>query len=140
MGTTSSSENTGTGTMNPALSAAINRPSTAYYPNGGFPRTVNPELVTIPKHRNQTNVSTYVENTPQPRSGSGFTMIDIYPPEKEKDSILDQIIPLTPGYDRKRGIDKYIPDNTEILFSKLKLSYDKQDNFEDFLIKIGGYT
>ena len=32
METTSSSENTGTGTMNPALSAAINRPSTAYNP------------------------------------------------------------------------------------------------------------
>ena len=125
--------------MNPALSVATNRPNTAYNPNGGFPRTVNPKLVTIPKHRNQTNVPTYVENTPQPRSGSGFTMIDIYPPEKEKDSILDQI-PLTPGYDRKRGIDKYIPDNTEILFSKLKLSYDKQDNFKNFLIKIGGYT
>ena len=91
METTSSSENTGTGTMNPALSAAINRPSTAYNPNGGFPRTVNPELVTIPKHRNQTNVPKYVENTPQPRSGSGFTIIDIYPPEKGKDSILDQI-------------------------------------------------
>ena len=95
--------------------------------------------MTIPKHRNQTNVPTYVENTPQPGSGSGFTMIDIYPPEMGKDSILDQI-PLTPGYDRKRGIDKYIPDNTEILFSKLELSYDKQDNFEDFLMKIGGYT
>ena len=81
-----------------------------------------------------------VENTTQSGSGSGFTTIDIYPPEKEKkNSILDQI-PRTPGYDRKRGIDKYIPDNTEILFSKLKLSYDKQDNFEDFLMKIGGYT
>ena len=125
--------------MNPALSVAINRPSTAYNPNGGFPRTVNPGLVTILKHRNQTNVPRYVENTTQSGSGSGFTTIDIYPPEKEKkNSILDQI-PRTPGYDRKRGIDKYIPDNTEILFSKLKLSYDKQDNFEDFLIKIGGY-
>ena len=70
--------------MNPALSAAINRPSTAYNPNGGFPRTVNPGLVTILKHRNQTNVPRYVENTTQSGSGSGFTTIDIYPPEKEK--------------------------------------------------------
>ena len=82
--TTSSSENMGTGTMNPALRKAINRPSTAYNPNGGFPRTVNPGLVTIPKHRNQTNVPTYVENTTQSGSGSGFTTIDIYPPEKKK--------------------------------------------------------
>ena len=59
--------------------------------------------MTIPKHRNQTNVPKYVENTPQPRSGSGFTIIDIYPPEKGKDSILDQI-PLTPGYDRKEEL------------------------------------
>ena len=81
--TTSSSENTGTGTMNPALSAAINRPSTAYNPNGGFPRTVNPGLVKIPKHRNQTNVSTYVENTTQSGSESGFTTINIYPPKKK---------------------------------------------------------
>ena len=82
METISSSENTLT--MNPALSSAINRPSTAYNPNGGFPRTVNPGLVTILKHRNQTNVPRYVENTTQSGSGSGFTTIDIYPPEKEK--------------------------------------------------------
>ena len=82
----------------------------------------------------------HVENTPQSGPGSGFPTINIYILHREgKDSILEQI-PWTPGYDRKRGIDKYIPDNNEILFSKLKLSYDEQDNFEDFLIRIGGYT
>ena len=42
METISSSENTLT--MNPALSSAINRPSTAYNPNGSFPRKVNPGM------------------------------------------------------------------------------------------------
>lgn len=136
METTSPSENTGT--IDPALNAAINRLSTTYNPNGGSPRTASTGPGAIPKRGNQTNVSVNARNVPQPTSGSEFPTIDISSKEG-KYSILDQI-PRAPGYDRERGIGRYIPDSNEILFSKMKWSFNGEDPFEDFLIRLGGYA
>ena len=129
METTSPSENTGT--IDPALNAAINRLSTTYNPNGGSPRTASTGPGAIPKRGNQTNVSVNARNAPQPTSGSEFPTIDISSKEG-KYSIFDQI-PRAPGYDRERGIGRYIPDSNEILFSKMKWSFNGEDRFEDFL-------
>ena len=75
--TTSPSENIGTGTIDPALSAAITRLSTNYHPDGGASRRTNTGPGAIPKRGNQTNMSGAEGNTPQITSGSEFPTIDI---------------------------------------------------------------
>ena len=102
METTSPSENTGTGTIDPALSAAKTRLSTTYNPSGGSPRRTSTRPGAIPKRGNQTNVSMTEGNTPQLTSGSEFPTIDISSKEG-KYSILNEI-PRAPGYGRERGI------------------------------------
>ena len=138
METTSPSENTGNGNIDPALSAAITRLSTTYHPGEGSPRRTNTGPGAIPKRGNQINVSGAEGNTPQFTSGSEFPTIDISSKEG-KYSILNEI-PRAPGYDRERGIGRYIPDSNEILFSKMKWSFNGEDPFEDFLIRLGGYA
>ena len=64
METTSPSENTGNGTIDPALSAAITRLSTTYHPSGNSPRRTNTGPGAIPKRGNQTNVTGAEGNTP----------------------------------------------------------------------------
>ena len=89
METTSPSENTGNGTIDPALSAAITRLSTTYHPSGNSPRRTNTGPGAIPKRGNQTNVAGAEGNTPQFTSGSEFPTIDISSKEG-KYSILEQ--------------------------------------------------
>ena len=79
METTSPSENTGT--IDPALNAAINRLSTSYNPNGGSPRTTSTGTGAIPKRGNQTNVSVNARNAPSPHPDPSSLRL-IYPPKK----------------------------------------------------------
>ena len=52
-----------------------------------------------------------------------------------KFSVLDRLEPL--GIEEE---DRYVPDQNEILFSKMKWSFDVQDSFEDYVVRIGGYA
>ena len=36
--------------------------------------------------------------------------------------------------------DRYVPNQNEILFTKSKWSFDGQDSFEDYVVRIGGYA
>jgi len=49
--------------------------------------------------------------------------------------VLDSLEPL--GIE---GEDRYVPNQNEILFTKSKWSFDGQDSFEDYVVRIGGYT
>ena len=49
--------------------------------------------------------------------------------------MLDNLEPL--GIE---GEDRYIPNQNEILFTKSKWSFDGQDSFEDYVVRIGGYA
>ena len=35
---------------------------------------------------------------------------------------------------------QYVPNNNEVLFSKMKWHFDGQDSFEDYVVRIGGYA
>ena len=52
-----------------------------------------------------------------------------------KFSMLDRLEPL--GIEEE---DRYVPDQNEVLFSKMKWSFDGQDSFEDYVVQIGGYA
>ena len=52
-----------------------------------------------------------------------------------KFSVLDRLEPL--GIEEE---DRYVPNQNEILFSKIKWSFDGQDSFEDYMVRIGGYA
>ena len=49
--------------------------------------------------------------------------------------MLDRLEPL--GIEEE---DRYVPDQNEVLFSKMKWSFDGQDSFEDYVVQIGGYA
>ena len=51
-----------------------------------------------------------------------------------KFSVLERLEPT--------GIEEenhYVPDQNEVLFSKMKWNFDGQDSFEDYVVRIGGY-
>jgi hypothetical protein len=52
-----------------------------------------------------------------------------------KFSVLDRLEPL--GIEEE---DPYVPNQNEILFAKTKWSFDGQDSFEDYVVRIGGYA
>ena len=52
-----------------------------------------------------------------------------------KFSLLDRLEPL--GIEEE---DRYVPNQNEILFSNMKWSFDGQDSFEDYVVRIGGYA
>jgi hypothetical protein len=52
-----------------------------------------------------------------------------------KFSVLDRLEPL--GIEEE---DRYVPNQNEILFTKSKWSFDGQDSFEDYVVRIGGYA
>ena len=52
-----------------------------------------------------------------------------------KFSVLDRLEPLGVEED-----DPYVPTQNEILFAKTKWSFDGQDSFEDYVVRIGGYA
>ena len=52
-----------------------------------------------------------------------------------KFSVLDRLEPL--GIEEE---DHYVPNQNKILFSKTKWSFDGQDSFEDYVVRIGGYA
>ena len=52
-----------------------------------------------------------------------------------KFSVLDRLEPL--GIEEE---DRYVPTQNEILFTKSKWSFDGQDSFEDYVVRIGGYA
>ena len=125
----------------PTLQAVANL-QTAYNSNGGPAiERGNVRDGVESSRRSQTGGSrrTSGQNPPNPPAPpapvqSNPTAIDMSSKEG-KFSVLDSLEPI--GLEDE---NRYVPNPNEVLFSKMKWSFDGQDSFEDYVVRIGGYA
>ena len=89
--------------------------------NGGSRRTSGQNLHDLP--------------APPPKTAQNDPPVLDFASKEGKFSMLDRLEPL--GIEEE---DRYVPNQNEILFTKPKWSFDGQDSFEDYVVRIGGYT
>ena len=131
----------GEGVPDPTLQAVANL-QTAYNPNGGPAiERGNVRDGVESGRRSQTGGSRRSSgpNPPNPPAPpapvqSNPTAIDMSSKEG-KFSVLDNLEPI--GIEEE---NRYVPNPNEVLFSKMKWSFDGQDSFEDYVVRIGGYA
>ena len=131
----------GEGVPDPTLQAVANL-QTAYNPNGGPAiERGNVRDGVESGRRSQTGGSrrSSGQNPPNPPAPpapvqSNPTAIDMSSKEG-KFSVLDSLEPI--GLEDE---NRYVPNPNEVLFSKMKWSFDGQDSFEDYVVRIGGYA
>ena len=131
----------GGGVLDPTLQA-IGNLQTAYNANGGPPAERGSERGGAEQEwrvQNGGNRRASCQNpqdlpAPPPPAQNDPPVVDLASKEG-KFSMLDRLEPL--GIEEE---DRYVPNQNEILFSKTKWSFDGQDSFEDYVVRIGGYT
>jgi len=131
----------GEGVPDPTLQAVANL-QTVYNPNGGPAiERGNVRDGVESGRRSQTGGSrrSSGQNPPNPPAPpapvqSNPTAIDMSSKEG-KFSVLDSLEPI--GLEDE---NRYVPNPNEVLFSKMKWSFDGQDSFEDYVVRIGGYA
>ena len=131
----------GEGVPDPTLQAVANL-QTAYNSNGGPAiERGNVRDGVESSRRSQTGGSrrSSGQNPPNPPAPpapvqSNPTAIDMSSKEG-KFSVLDSLEPI--GLEDE---NRYVPNPNEVLFSKMKWSFDGQDSFEDYVVRIGGYA
>ena len=129
----------GGGVPDPTLQAVVNL-QTAYNSNGGPAiERGNVRDGAESGRRSQTGGSrrSFGQNPPDPPAPpapvqSNPTAMDMSSKEG-KFSVLDNLEPV--GLEEE---NRYVPNPNKVLFSKMKWSFDGQDSFEDYVVRIGG--
>ena len=129
----------GRGVLDSTL-AAIGNLQTAYNANGGPPADrgsgrggADPGVQAGgSRHASGQNLQDLPAPPPPPTQSDPST--EDLASREGKFSVLDRLEPSGTEEDR------YVPNPNEILFAKTKWSFDGQDSFEDYVVRIGGYA
>ena len=131
-------QQTGGGVLDPTL-VAIGNLQMAYNANGGPPAERgsgrggaehDPRVQDGgSRHASGQNLQD-LPAPPPPPAQNDPSVID-FASKEGKFSVLDRLEPL--GIEE----DRYVPTQNEILFTKSKWSFDGQDSFEDYVVRIG---
>ena len=135
-------QQTGGGVLDPTLRAVVNL-QTVYNVNGGPPAergngrsgAENERRVQNGGSRRSSGQNPQDSPAPPPNPAQSDPSVADLASKEGKFSVLDRLEPL--GIEEE---DRYVPDQNEILFSKMKWSFDGQDSFEDYVVRIGGYA
>lgn len=130
------------GVPDPTLQA-IGNLQTAYNANGGPPAERGGGRNGAEHERRVQNVGSRRASgqnpqdlpAPPPNIAQNENPVVDLASKEGKFSVLDRLEPL--GIEEE---DPYVPTQNEILFAKTKWSFDGQDSFEDYVVRIGGYA
>ena len=134
-------QQTGGGVLDPTL-VAIGNLQTAYNANGGPPAERGSgrsgaeydQRVQDRGSRHASGQNLQDLPAPPPLPTQNDPPVVAFASKEGKFSVLDRLEPL--GIEE----DRYVPTQNEILFTKSKWSFDGQDSFEDYVVRIGGYA
>ena len=134
-------QQTGGGVLDPTL-VAIGNLQTAYNANGGPPAERGSgrggaeydRRVQDGGSRHTSGQNLQDLPAPPPLPAQNDPPVVDFASKEGKFSMLDRLEPL--GIEE----DRYVPTQNEILFTKSKWSFDGQDSFEDYVVRIGGYA
>ena len=130
------------GVPNPTLQA-IGSLQTAYNANGGPPAergggrggAEHERRIQNGGSRRTSGQNPQDLPVPPPNLAQNNPPVVDFASKEGKFSVLDRLEPL--GIEEE---DRYVPNQNKILFTKTKWSFDGQDSFEDYVVRIGGYA